>query len=63
MPLEAEPVLTTTTDLSRRWHCCTRTVLRLCRFHALTEVRFRERGRVFFLRAEVVNLEKDLHIS
>ena len=57
MPLQSKPILTNTTQLSERWTCCTRTVLRICREHELTEVRFRTKGRVFFCQADIEALE------
>ena len=62
MPTPAQPILTNTTQLADRWNCCTRTVLRICRAHQLTEIRLRPNGRVYFCAANVADLEKLLFI-
>lgn len=62
MPRKARLRLTNTTQLSERWQCCTRTVLRICREHHLTEIRFRVRGRVFFCLADIEQLEDSVFL-
>jgi hypothetical protein len=51
------PILRNTTWLADRWGVCTRTVLRICRYHGLTEIRLRPGGRVFFRLADIEGLE------
>lgn len=55
--LEAKPQYINTTMLAERWQCCTRTVLRICREHALAEIRFRRRGRINFRVSDIEALE------
>jgi len=43
--------------LADRWSVDPRTVLRICRYHELTEIQLRDGGRILFPREQVEALE------
>jgi len=61
--LPATPLLVNTHTLAVRWQVCPRTVLRVCRLHALAELRLTAHGRILFLITQVAALETELHLA
>ncbi len=59
-PLDATPQLVNTRTLADRWGVNPRTVLRVCRLHAVPEIRLCEGGRILYPCDSIRALERSL---